>query len=104
MHFSKIFRVKERKLDELKSWFNVLSDERKDEAIATFEYENVEKEVFVLFKGNDGENYVIGFNQVNGDYRKGDPKVKINQEHREVMERCLEKTTSDGEILLDLHI
>lgn len=48
MHVSKLFRVKEGKLDMLRQWFVVLSHERKEEAVATFAYENVSREVFVL--------------------------------------------------------
>ena len=104
MHFSKIFRVREGKLDTLKQWFEVLSGERKDEAVATFAYENVSREVFVIFKGYDGTNYVVGLNEVTGEHRKGDPAVKINQEHRAIMEECLERISENGEILLDLSL
>ena len=104
MHFSKIFRVKEGKLDMLKQWFETLGGERREEAIATFAYEHVTREVFVLFKGHDEKFYVIGFNEVNGDYRKGNPEVKINQEHRNVLESCLERISENGEVLLDLSI
>ena len=104
MLFSKIFRVKKDKLDTLKQWFVVLSNERKEEAIATFAYENVTREVFVLFKGDDGKYYVIGFNEVNGEHKKGDPDVKINQEHRKIREECLERISENGEVLLDLSV
>lgn len=104
MHFSKIFRVKEGKLETLKRWFEVLSNERKDEAVATFEYENVSREVFALFKGHDGFDYVIGLNEVTGEHKKGDPSVKINQEHRAVLEDCLERISDNGEVLLDLSL
>jgi hypothetical protein len=104
MRFSKIFRVKEGKLDELKHWFEVLSNERKEEAVATFEYENVSREIFALFKGEDGDDYVIGLNEVTGEHRKGDPEVKINQEHTKTMNECLEPISDNGQVLLDLSI
>jgi len=104
MHFSKISRVKEGKLDTLKRWFEVLSNERKEEAIATFAYENVVREIFVLFKGRDGEDYVIALNEVNGEHKKGDPEVKINQEHNRIRLECLEPISENGEVLLDLSI
>lgn len=104
MHFSKIFKVKEGKLETLKQWFEVLSSERREEAVDTFVYENVSREVFVLFKGYDGRDYVIGYNEVTGEHKKGDPAVKINQEHREVMEQCLERISENGEVLLDLSL
>lgn len=104
MHFSKLFKVKEGKLETLKNWFEVLSGERREEAIETFEYENVSREVFVLFNGNDGQNYVIGLNEVTGEHRKGDPEVKINQEHTKILKECLEPVTENGRVLLDLSI
>lgn len=102
MHFSKIFRVKEGKLETLKQWFVVLRNERKDEAVATFAFENVSREVFVLFEGNDGQYYVIGLNEVTGEIKKGDPEVKINQEHARIKEECLEPFSKNGDVLLDL--
>ena len=104
MHFSKILKVKEGKLDTLKEWFEVLSGDRKEEAIKTFKYENVSREVFVLFSGSDGENYVIGLNEVTGDLKKGDLSVQINQDHKKIMEECLEPISNRGEILLDLSL
>jgi hypothetical protein len=104
MHFSKIFKVKEGKLDTLQQWFEVLSNERREEAIATFTYENVSREVFVLFKGYDGSDYVIGLNEVTGEHKKGDPEVKINQEHTKILKECLEPISENGQVLLDLRI
>ncbi len=104
MYFSKLFKVKEGKLDTLKQWFEVLSSERREEAVATFAYENVSREVYLLFKGYDGHHYVIGLNEITGEHKKGDPTVKINQEHRTVMEECLERISENGELLLDLSL
>ena len=104
MHFSKILRVKEGKLNTVRQWFEVLSHERREEAVATFAYENVEREVFVLFKGHEGEHYVIGFNEVSGEHKKGDPGVQINREHNKIRQECLEPISENGEVLLDLCI
>jgi len=104
MHFSKIFRVKEGKLETLKQWFDVLNGERREEAIATFAYENVTREVFVLFKGYDDHHYVIGFNETNGEHKMGDPNIQINQEHKRIREECLERISENGEVLLDLRV
>lgn len=104
MQFSKIYKVKEGKLTMLRQWFLVLSNERMDEAVATFAYENVTREVFILFKGLDDNNYVVGFNETNGELKKGDPEVKINQDHAQVKEECLERISENGEILLDLSV
>jgi hypothetical protein len=57
-----------------------------------------------LFKGYGGEHYVIGFNEVNGEHKNGDPNVQINQEHNKVRQECLEPISDNGEILLDLNI
>jgi hypothetical protein len=104
MKFSKLFKVKEGKLDTLREWFEVLSGDRKEETIATFEYENVSREVFVLFQGQEGDHYVIGLNEVTGEHKKGDPEVKIYQEHTKILKECLEPVSERGEILLDLGI
>ncbi len=104
MNFSRLLKVKEGKLETLKEWFEVLGGERKREAIGTFEYENVSRELFVLFSAEDGNHYVIGMNEVTGEHKKGDPAVQINQEHRKVMEECLERVSERGEVLLDLRI
>lgn len=102
MKFSKLYRVKESKLSLLKEWFEILSGERKDEAIATFQYENVSREIFVLFQGHEGDYYIVGLNEVNGEYKKGDPDVKINEEHTQILKECLEPISDRGDVLLDL--
>jgi len=104
MHFSKILKVKEGKLETLKEWFKVLGGDRKEEVIRTFEHENVAREVFVLFKGREGQDYVIGVNVITGEHRKGDPEVKINQEHTKILKECLEPISENGEVLLDLSL
>ena len=82
----------------------VLGGDRREEALATCEYENVKREVFVLFKGHSDENYVIGYNEVNGEPQSADGAVKINQEHSRVREECLEPVSERGEVLLDLKL
>ena len=57
MYFSKLLKVKEGKLETLKEWFEVLGGDRRGEAVKTFEYENVSREIFVLFSGNDGNKH-----------------------------------------------
>lgn len=106
MYFSRIFKVKEGKLDKLKEWFNILDSERREEAISTFSFEKVTREVFVLFKGNSGDYYVIGLNETEDGNEPGpsDPNVKINIEHKEVKRECLESISENGEILMDLKI
>jgi hypothetical protein len=104
MRFSKLFRVKEGKLDTLKQWFEILSNQRRGEAVTTFAYENISREIFVLFTGNDGYNYVIGLNEVTGEYKTGDPDVKINQEHKAIREECLEPISDNGAVILDLSL
>jgi hypothetical protein len=104
MHFSKLYRVKEGKLDQIINWFKELSTARKNEAIATFEYEGVKREMFVLFAGNDGTHYVIGLNDSDGIPKPGNPNVPINQEHAKMKNECLEAISMPGEMLIDLHI
>ena len=104
MYFSRIFKVKEGKLENIKDWFNQLSTSRKEEAVATFQYEGVTREVFVLFKGNDGNHYVIGFNEALDVPKKSDPSVLINQQHTAIKQECLEPISDRGETLMDLSL
>jgi len=106
MQFSRLFKVKTGKLGVLKNWLTILNSERKAEALATFAYENISRETFIIFAGNDGEDYVIGFNEVDEGKEKksGDKNIKINQEHLKIFEDCLEPISKAGEIVLDLKL
>lgn len=103
MQFSKLFKVKEGKLDTLREWFTVLAGERKEEALATFEDEHVTREIFVHFRGNDGTDYVIAANEAEGEIERGDRTVPINAEHNQIKAECLEPISDVGAILVDLH-
>jgi len=103
MYFGRILKVKPEKLDTVKNWFNQISTTRKNEAISTFAFEGVTREVFSIFKGLDGEHYVIGLNEATNIPKKGDPSVQINQEHTAIMTECFEPFSEKGEILLDLN-
>ncbi len=99
--FSRIFKIKEGKVETFKHWMNEISTTRRDEAIATFEYENVTREVFALFK-RDEEYYVVAFNEGGDVLGPSDPNVPINQEHTRIKKECLETFSDRGEILMDL--
>jgi hypothetical protein len=88
----------------LQSWFSELGGPRRDEALATFAYQNVTREAFALFKGLDGNYYVIGFNDLCGELKSGDPAVQINKEHREILRQCLEPISENGSLLVDLNL
>jgi hypothetical protein len=100
--FSRIFKIKEGKLDVFKNWMNELSTTRRDEAIATFDYENVTREVFAVFKGKDGEDYVVAFNEGGDIPGPSDPNVPINKQHNLIKQECLESFSDRGEIVMDL--
>ena len=106
LHFSRLFKVKEGKVETIKNWLTTLNTARKDEAIATFAYEGVTREVFVLFTGVDGQYYIAGFNETTGGTPgPSDKSVPINQEHTSIMKECLEPLSMNrGEVLMDLHI
>lgn len=104
MHFSRLYKVKVGKLEVLKNWFDVLNKERRMEALATFAFENISREVFVIFSGDNGENFVVGFNEVIGELRSSDPNVKINQEHKKILQECLEPISGHGKVEIDLGI
>lgn len=102
MYFSKLFKVKEGKLERVREWMETINTSRREEAIATFEYENVTREIVTLFEGLDGSYYLVGLNEVIEPYRTGDPSIKINQEHVEFKKECLEPISKKGEVLSDL--
>lgn len=102
LYFSKIFKIREGKLDRVKEWMHELSGPRKQEAEDTFVFENVNREVVAIFEGEDGSSYLIGLNEANADYKSGDLSVKINQEHASFKKECLEPITKKGEVVLDL--
>jgi hypothetical protein len=105
MHFSRIWKVREGKLETFKDWMNQLGGTRRDEALATFEFEHVTREVFVLFPGKDGTQYVVAMNETTeGDPLPSDKSVAINVEHRAILLECLEPITEKGEILIDLKL
>lgn len=104
MQFSKLYKVKEGKIDILKQWFTILSNERKKEAIDTFAHEHITREIFIMFNGNDGHSYVLGCNETDGNMKKGDQTVPINQDHAKVKRECLESISEPGKIVLDLDI
>ncbi len=102
MHFSRIFKVKEGKLEKFKDWMHQLSTSRREEAIATFAHERITREVFVLFQGADGSHYVVGLNEASDTPGESDPSAPINQEHTAIKEECLESFSKSGEVLMDL--
>lgn len=54
-----------------------LNTRRREEAIATFAYERITREVFVLFQRADGTSYVIGLNEASDVPEKSDPSEPI---------------------------
>ena len=86
------------------SWMKQLSTTRRDEAIATFAHEQITREIFTLFKGIDGNYYVIGLNEADTTPGKSDSSAPINQEHAAIKKECLETVSERGEVLLDLSI
>ncbi len=107
MHFSKLFKIKEEKVEKIRDWFAQLSGLRRAEAIATFGYENITREAFVIFKGTDGNQYVTGFNEITENATEPGPSdktVSINLEHKAIMRECLEPISESGEVLMDLNV
>ena len=104
MYFSRLFKIKEGKLGTFTSWMDEIMESRKDETLSTFAYERITREMFVLFKGNDGADYVIGLNEAPAEPGESDPSVEINQLHLKIKRECLEPISMHGEILLDLSL
>ncbi|HTU12437.1 MAG TPA: DUF6176 family protein [Allosphingosinicella sp.] len=102
MYPSRLYMVKQGMLQEVQDWMLTLSTVRREEALATFQYEDVDREIFVLFRGFGGEYYAFGFNLAGEAYRPGDPDVLINREHLAMKKACLEPISAKGEVFLDL--
>ncbi len=95
-----LFKVKKGKLNQWKQWCNLLMAERKQEALESFKYENVESELCYTFRvGNT--DYVLGEISFNGEYKKSNMDLKINQDHHKNKKECLEYI-SELESLFDL--
>lgn len=102
MYFSKLFKIKDGKLEVFRDWMDQLGTARRDEALATFAFEHVSREIFVLFRGLDNTHFVIGLNEANGTPGESDASLPINQQHAAIKKECLEVISEPGEILLDL--
>lgn len=84
----KLFKVKPDKLEKLKAWSEKLQA-RKEEVLATLEYENVSTETLVTFAVAE-EWFCMGMQELSGEHRKADMTVELNKEHFAVLEDCLE--------------
>jgi len=100
-YFSKIFKIKPDKEHVFFDWMEEIHM-RKEEAVKTFEYEGVRREVFVTFKNPGGDTYVVGFNEALEAPKKSDKNVEINRKHAEIMRECLEPISERGTVVLDL--
>ncbi len=105
IYFSKIFKVKEGKLEILRNWLTELNTTRREEAKATFPYEHVTREVFTLFEGVECW-YVIAFNESEDSEvpGKSDPSIPINQQHNAIKKECLEPFSQNGEVVMDISL
>lgn len=101
IYFSKIFVVKQDREAEFSAWVDYINS-HKDEAIATFEYEGINREVFVTFQGRDDRTYVIFSNEADQEPIPGDQSVPINAEHTRIKNECLEPIAGRGQVVVNL--
>lgn len=102
---SAIFKIKPDKVNVWCDWCDKLQTVYKEEAIATFGYENVRRETFLLFKIGE-DFYTVGIGEakiIDQPILSGDPSVQINIEHKNMKRECLEPVSS-GQTLYDLNI
>lgn len=81
----------------LKAWALELKH-REPEVLKTLEYENVAYETMVLFRTEDhpgGQWFVMGMQIIDGEHRKADMSVELNQKHFEVLRQCLEPVKTE---------
>lgn len=62
----------------------------------------ITREVFVVFNGEDRQNYVVGLNESEGEPKASDQNIEVNIKHNEIKKECLETISEPGEVFLDL--
>ena len=92
-----LMRVREGKLAMWKAWCTELAGSLREEATVTLAEEKVLEEMCLLFTLN-GESYVIGFADSEGETLPANMTREINQKHKAMKQECLEYV-SDGETL-----
>lgn len=95
-----LFRVKNERVDEWRSWCLEIENELKKEASETLVEENILQEISIIFK-IDNEYYGLGFMEVNGEILSANMNKEINIKHKEMKKRCIEYIT-DAEVLYSI--
>lgn len=103
LYFSKLFRIKQGKLEIFTDWLNTINGPLKEEALTTLTQERVTRETYVLFRNkNQDIYYVVGLNEALDTPLDSDPNISINQKHKQIKSECLEPISNPGEIILNL--
>jgi hypothetical protein len=84
-----LLKIKENKKDQWKHWCNLLMTTRKKEALESLKKENVLSEECYFLKINDVD-YLLGVVTYEGELKKADMSMPINQEHDKQKKECLE--------------
>lgn len=82
-----IRKIQKDKLEIIKNWAEKLK-ERKDEVMESLDQEGVDEEMLSYFEIN-GEFFAIFIEHAKGNILPSNKKLKINQEHIEVLKDTL---------------
>lgn len=104
MYISNIFKIKEGKLDQVKAWAVALNGERRIEAIVNYVYEDISREMLVIFKGKDKNYYALDLNETKARSQYRDQDVPINRDHTALKKECFEAISEKGEVMLDFKL
>ncbi len=104
MYISNIYKIKDGKLDQVKSWCMTLNGERRIEALINYAYEDISREMLVIFKGKDKNYYAIDLNETKARSQDRDQDVPINKDQTALKKECFEAISEKGEVLVDIDI
>lgn len=85
-----LYQVKDGRLKEWSEWCKSLETTHKAEALETLREEGVLYEFCVTFPMH-GHHYVLGFVLPAEQLKPSDQTRELNQRHRDMKERCLDK-------------
>lgn len=90
-----IRKIKPGKEKKWQDWLGLLNTKYRTDAAQSLVVENVLSEEAFVFKLNN-EWYACGILSSNGEIQKADMSLAVNQEHKKLMEECLENEKSIG--------
>lgn len=98
MEQTRVYKIKDGKVDEWKAWCKELATTHRKAALETLEDEGVAQEMCINIE-IDGTWYAVGYMRVLGEsIGAADPDHPLNQEHTSKKQACLELDNYTSEI------